>query len=460
MILKVYCYRAVSGILFFLTVPLSLSSCRVQVEKPEGETPSGEKLDPNLPKDARLFDLFSNVAVVDYTKEPNYTKCTINEYEPEEETNDFPAEPSSPSQVNEYSYDSQGRRLKTITTRKYGSTEIKSASSWVYDDQGRVSKTIGESYSVSGGWDISDNCVYTYDGDSERLTKRSCFTGDKSDEESMTDVVEISYDISQLTRKVTIKSRSSSSPDLSLSSVTTETHADNNYSLAVKTIAEYYKYDETSKEAKLDGDFVYDVKFSDGKMSGIDWLYSSVKNDKKYKDIQGSCEYKDGKMSCLRSEYNETEEVYVTGTTSVKPVLYKFRPSDVFGCNDYNFCTFSADYSLKILDFDIVSSYIEAGVEGKLDSDGKSPNKKREVNLEYIAELRPWNISRPASESEYTVKSDDTHEEEKSISTVSNDGNTITTIKQARAKNGEAKSKEELGDWKNVSKESVVCELN
>ncbi|MFZ9520960.1 MAG: hypothetical protein ACO3A4_10830, partial [Silvanigrellaceae bacterium] len=61
-----------SPILLVASLGFIHNACRAKIEKSEGETATGEKLDPALPKDARFLELFSNIPIVDFAQEPKY----------------------------------------------------------------------------------------------------------------------------------------------------------------------------------------------------------------------------------------------------------------------------------------------------------------------------------------------------------------------------------------------------
>lgn len=360
-----------------LIVQLSVVACRVQVDKPEGESPSGARLDPSLPKDPRLFDFFASIPVIDFTKEPNYAKCTYNEYELNDETGEFSSEPKPSAAVRMYSYDAEGRKTKEIYEESEATLPSKSVKDWLYDTNGRVVKTMSGSLYPDGRTEFSSNCRFTYENDSLRFKKWECFSGESGEESDMTESIEVVYDESALTRKFINKHKIAISNELEVKTVLTEIHADNDFLFPIKSTRESYAYDSDAKTIKLVGERVSEVVFENNKFAGIWRNQSDVIDQKKIKFFELKCDFTNQSLSCSRDLLNNKGEVYETGKGIGYPAYIKFRQSDLLLCATPAPCSFIDRTSPSVVTYEeLPASFSRFGVEGKADSKGEASFKK------------------------------------------------------------------------------------
>lgn len=451
-----------SPILFFASLAIAHNACRAKIEKAEGETPTGDKLDPALPKDARFLELFTNVAVVDYAQEPKHSKCTYNFYDPDENTKNFPTAPNPDASVSTFSYDSAGRKIKEVYEYGSSSYRSKSVTEWTYDPKSRVSKTILGSLKTDGTTQISSHCVYTYDGDSDRLSNKDCFSGDGTSEKDKNSSVEITYDLSQKKRTIVERRReySGQTTELRIASKAEEEHADTDYTFAINAKQEDYQFDDSSNTDKLERISTIESQFKDGKFSTIKFTNFDVAENVRKVRSQGNCELSLGKLKCKGSQFNESGDTYENFDTEYTPILIKYRASDIFVCPSPANCRSEQISSKSFKLTGLMTSWSSTGVEGKLDRGGNAPSKRKEETATYSSPLRPWMLESAPNSKSYYQTAQDKHGESQTITTASENGSTITEISQKRKNNGTAETRDALGDFENDSKKETICELN
>jgi len=441
------------------------AGCRAKTEKPIGVAKDGTQLEQALPKDSRLFELFKAVSVIDFTKEPsNNKKCNYNFFELDPVTKAFPANASPDASRNTFTYDSTGRKTRQIYEYGSASTRSKSLNTWIYDTAGRISKTTSGRIGADGTETVASNCTVTYEGSSERVTRHDCFTGTSTEETEKTSSVEITYDLTQNKRTITEKriQYSSTPPALRISSKKTEEHADIEFSFPLNSTIQEYEFSPTTNEDRLKSETVRVTTFTNNQFSSLQEIKYNFEGAtrKKYSEI--GCNLSTGLVKCSAQEFNTAEEAYRNTQTELTPILTKRHAVNIGECASPNECD-SGTYSKNWLDFlsPIIHKIKEQGIDGKKDSAGESPNKSSETKRTYVTPYRPWMLSEGAnSEESLFIDSDGKYGEVRFTNIVTQNGDVITFLGEARKNNGTATSREALGDFENSSKSETKCERN
>ncbi|MFZ9521397.1 MAG: hypothetical protein ACO3A4_13065, partial [Silvanigrellaceae bacterium] len=408
------------------------------------------------------LELFSNIPIVDFAQEPKYKKCTENEYEPEEPTKNFPTTPKQGSSIFTYSYDSSGRKIKEVEDFGTSNYRSKIVTEWTYDSNNRVLKTVS-GYVFGSGTTSAQNCVYAYDGDSHRLTKKDCFDGALTQEEDQTTSLEITYDLPQRKRTIIEKKRITSSQGSILRQIkkSVEEHSDTDYSFIINATHEDFDFDTTTNTSKLKSVSTTESQFKEGKFASITMTDYSVAGDVKKKTSLNSCEYSAGKIKCKGTDFNDKEEAYQNYEFEHTPVMIKYQPSDILCASSGSGTCNSRLLSKNFFDpFYLVTSFNITGIDGKLNSQGKPPDRKIEATITYNSPYRPWMLKSGNSTKAYGITADGKYKEFQEQTTTSNNGDTITKIKQERENNGTATTRDALGEFENKSKVETICERN
>jgi len=416
-------------------IPLVMvsTSCRQVKELPEGETPTGKKLDPTLPKDARLLSLFESVKIVDDTKSKNYAKCTRKEYIPDPNTNQFPATASSESS-DSYEYDAKGNKIKETST-----TQI---TEWSYDSSSRITALKISNLRTGGGaTTVYSNCKVSYDGDSFRVTKYECFNGSGTAETDLNRVTEISYNLAEKKRTITKKSKSGSPVELRVETLITEEHTDTDFSFPISR--EETEYDYISGIKITSQSETWTVSFNNNLFYSTQLTKKIYKNDQIAQETE-QCTFATGVLNCTTESKNFAGEVYEKGTSIQTPILYKRRQSDTL---DSAFISNFDNASFNFIELKSTTTKIE----GKLDRDGRAVAADfEEITNEYDSQ------SRFIKGTAYGVN-EGKHSDYISTRTFTEDS--FTTIDQRRKNSDQATSRADLGDFENDSKREYTCSM-
>lgn len=388
------------------------------------------------------------------TQEPIFSKCTEKRYEADPTTKNFPQEPDSNATVTSFEYDSLGRKTKDIEEYISGNYSSKSYTEWTYDSQGRLAQTTSGSIKDDNSIQISKKCLFSYDGTSTRVTRRACYDGETASESNLESTIDYTYDLAL--KKVSIIEKeipyNDKSAGLQLTRKETEEHADTSFSFPINSTNEYYRYNKENKTNEQEYQSTLATNFSDNKYSSTTIDFYEFKNGRKLKRSAFSCEIISKKFNCELKSYNQNEELFGTRTIESKPLIIKYRSNDLLSCQSEFSCQAS-----EFQPFGRITSSVWKAIEGKLDAEGKVPNKQVEYTSTYATPLRPWMIYDPTTRIEHTIDPEGKHIEEKQSIVESEDLMTLTQITQEREKNGTVGSREELGAFQNKSKRETVC---
>lgn len=436
---------------------LLVLSCKEEVEETGFVDRSSTPVNSSLPNDPRLYDLLKNVAVIDYTAEPKYKKCTDYTYEIDESTRQFKATPESGASVSTYIYDEKGR--KVFETYEYGSEffRSKSGTKWTYDDLGRVSKTESGSVLSDDRYSPSRYCFRTYLGNTTLLTKNECFYSHLGgDDERTGTLTEISYDLFSKKKTVVEKSKSygSTASFWYTSREIVEEHADTDFTFPMKKISKSYQFDSDTQSVKLSSESSTDLVFEDNKFQEL--LYSNyyIGSDGQRDSSKLTCSFADNELICSGDDFAD-EGNRRTGQAVFIPILYKYNSADLLMCTSPNTCLFSDEHAQ--VQFDLMG--LMKSLTLSTSSEGANVVLQERVS-DLSTSLRPWVVYEVPGYTDISRDADGFISEEMYSKTLSQDGNTLTRVTQVRKNNGKVKSESELGDFVNSERKIVtVCEL-